>query len=362
MEFEELKSVFETWLDTRDDPGLLRIVYGAACANFYEGNPVWLMLIGSAGSGKTEMLMSLSKAENSVTISSLTPNALLSGQGSDESLLPQLNGKILIIKDLSSVTEIGGDDRGLLFAYLRDAYDGSAARSTGRGTIRFEGKFGILAAGTLAVEQGRKMDTLLGERFLYIRMRTRPTDILETSLKNATRKKEMREDIQSAGARFLNEWKPGPTRTLPGTVVQAAKASAKVLVQARSLIVRDSYNKEISFPAEVTEIPTRVYEQIVLLISAMRYLGAERDELLRTVKRLLVDSIPYTRLRVLQSISEGKRTVAEVCQDIKLSRSYTDRVVDDLDKLGILKKSSSNLSITSDILAEALEEKGEREE
>ena len=41
------------------DCGALNTLMGAVAANMIQGGPVWLMFVGPAGSGKTEMLNSL---------------------------------------------------------------------------------------------------------------------------------------------------------------------------------------------------------------------------------------------------------------------------------------------------------------
>lgn len=356
MTFDELQAVYARWLRLDDDPGLLRILYGAFCANYYEGNPVWVLLIGPAGSGKTQFLGSFAKSEQVIMSSQMTPNALISGKGGENSLLCKLDKKVLIIKDLSTVTEQHSDDRNKLFSILRDAYDGYYRRDLGDGDpVEFRGKFGILAAGTLAVEAGRKMESILGERFLYVRMRTNREAVLDTVLRNASRTQEMNEEIQHAAADFVDGWRPPDGgRTLPGVVVTMAREAAKALVVARTAILRDAYSKEVSFPADVGESPTRVYGQMILLLSAMRYLGAEKDELIATVRRLLVDSIPYTRIRVIESIVSGKKTEGDISVEIKMSRSYTGRVVDDLVNLGIVEKKPNRLSILSSAILDAL--------
>jgi energy-coupling factor transporter ATP-binding protein EcfA2 len=358
MTFEELKQRYEEFLDFREDPDILRLIYGALCANQLQGNPVWLMIIGPAGCGKSELLMSLSAAKkHTYTISSLTPYSLMSGYGdSDEtSLIHKLRDKVLIIKDLSSTTEIGKEDRGLLFSFLRDAYDGQVSRATGRGVIRFEGKFGIIAAGTLAVEQGRKMEAVLGERFLYLRPRFKGEKILEISLRNATRKIEMRRTLQNAAGQFLSGYSPPAKRTLPKGVIEASKEAARVLVRTRSTVIRDSYRKEIEFPAEVMEIPTRVYEQFILLALAMRSLGADADEMEQGIKRLLLDSIPYVRMRVLEAIADGNTTKSAVAKAIKMSSSPASRCMEDMENLGIIEKNQYNdLTVVSTVLQSAL--------
>lgn len=356
MTFDELREVYAKWLRLDDDPGLLRILYGAILANQYEGIPVWILLLGPAGSGKTEMLGSFSKSEKVIMSSQMTPNALISGKGSENSLLCKLDKKILIIKDLSTITEQHSDDRNKLFSILRDAFDGYYRRDMGDGDpVEFRGKFGILAAGTLAVEAGRKMESILGERFLYVRMKANREAILDTVLRNASKKDEMHEEIRHAAADFVDRWQPPSSgRTLPGVVVTMAREAAKALVVARTSILRDPYSKEVAFPADVGESPTRVYEQMILLLSAMRYLGADKDELVATVRRLLLDSIPYVRLRVLEAISIGKREIAEITAEIKMSRAYSGRLIEDMVSLGIIEKKGQKYGILSKAILDAL--------
>jgi hypothetical protein len=357
MNFEQLQAGYEKWLNFDDDPGLLRIVVSAIVANRLEGNPVWLMLIGSAGCGKSEMLMSIGDADNTYTISSLTPYALMSGYGNSEenSLINKLNGKLLIIKDLSATTEINSDDRGLLFSFLRDAYDGQVARATGRGEVRFEGKFGILAAGTLAIESGRKMEALLGERFLYVRPRFKGEKIMEMSIKHATRKEEMRKALKGYAKKFLDNFKPPPKRTLPQIVIDTCRESARILVQTRSVILRDWRSKDIEFPAEVQEIPSRVYEQFLLLALAMRSLGTDTDMIIKYIKRVLLDSIPYVRMRALEALSEGAKSNVDVAKKMRMSVTPTSRVIEDLSSLGVVgKNKSGELYVKNSILDGAL--------
>lgn len=322
-------------------------------ANRIEGNPLWLMIIGSAGCGKSELLMSFQEAKDIYSLSSLTPYALMSGYGnSDEnSLINKLDGKILIIKDMSSTTEIGAEDRTLLFSFLRDAYDGSAARATGRGEVRFEGKFGIVAAGTLAIEQGQKMEALLGERFLYLRPRIRGERIMEISIRNATRKVEMRADLKDASAQFLDEFEPPEKRSLSREIIELSKELARILVSVRSTVCRDNFTKEVNFPVNVQEVPTRVFEQFVVLALSMKSIGTPSELIPTLLKRILLDSIPYVRFRCISALADGCNTKSKIAQSISLSSNYTGRIIDDMEMLGVLKTDQKKeLSIVSPTL------------
>ena len=360
MEFSELQAVFEQHLDLGDDPQLLRILFSAVCANFYEGKPVWLMLVSDAGSCKTQLLTTMKQSDVAVYVDSISSKAMVTQDSKKGStFFSGLADHILVIKDMSIISEMGKEERSCLFGVLRSAYDGSVNRVTGRGKVEFEGKFGILAAATKSIEQVRGTESLLGERFLYIRPRMKSHDrILARVQKNAMSIKAIDGMLQAAVATFLNNWKPPEgRRMLPRSVVDLAKEMAKLLCACRSGVLRDHYTKEISAPVEVTEAPTRIYGQLILILSAARYLGAEKEELIWMAQRIATDSIPYARLRLLKAVAAGKTGHGEIADTINLCRSYTDRVIDDLTRLRVLARApnAQKVSIASDVLLQAIE-------
>ncbi len=103
MNFDEVESIFKKWLYLDHDADILRILFAIFLANRYDGLPVWSMLIGKPGCGKSELLGALSDVEETVMVSTLTPNALASGyKDGENSLLHQLKkSKMLIIKDIT---------------------------------------------------------------------------------------------------------------------------------------------------------------------------------------------------------------------------------------------------------------------
>ena len=90
-------------------------------------------------------------------LTSLTPQTLISGfvdEGKpDPSLLPKLDGKILIVKDLTPLISGSADVRSAVLGQLRDAYDGSSAKAFGTGDVkRYESRFGMLFGVTPVIE------------------------------------------------------------------------------------------------------------------------------------------------------------------------------------------------------------------
>src|SRR5262245_41168780 len=81
----DVETVFQKWIGDSDrEP--TRALLATYVANVrLEGDPVWLMLVGGSGAGKTERLQSLSGLPDVVTESSISgPAALLSGTGKKE--------------------------------------------------------------------------------------------------------------------------------------------------------------------------------------------------------------------------------------------------------------------------------------
>src|ERR1700751_3768893 len=70
--------VFRRWLHLPDAAALLAVL-GAVAANRLDGDPVWLLLVGSPSSGKSEILQAVGSLPDVYPTASLTEGGLLSG-------------------------------------------------------------------------------------------------------------------------------------------------------------------------------------------------------------------------------------------------------------------------------------------
>jgi hypothetical protein len=135
---------------------------------------VWQIMVGVPGSGKTQGVFPLKGSDHTTFIDTLTPNSFASGYVNDQtgegakSLLPQLDGKCLIIKDLTTLFSQRSENVQKILGDLQSIYDGSYAKATGTvGVLSFESQFTILACITpQALKKHQGYMSSIGGRFL----------------------------------------------------------------------------------------------------------------------------------------------------------------------------------------------------
>ena len=352
----ELETIFKKWmqLDTVDP---IAVVFGTFFANKLEGDPVWTFLVGPPSSNKTEFLLSLSKSKFIETTSTLTPTSLISGlrfaDGQpDPSLIPRLDGRVLVIKDFTTILNHNSYVRDDIFGILRDAYDGKCEKIFGTGIKKsFESKFGIISGVTPAIDAFSTMNASLGERFIKYRLDEAITEEVEISrmmraFENINREKIMREEIQAVGLRMAE--KPLPqkdkiptwTKEITDIIIGCARFTA---------IMRGSNNKD-RFTREQTtkpvrEIAIRLAKQYMKICQGVAiyfdHTTIGPDEL-RIIKKIARDTCPdriEDIVRKMYLLGDGAEVTTEwLVEKTCLSSTTISAVVNDLMPLGILKR------------------------
>ena len=178
---ESVKKMARRFLHlTLEDENVIDIAFATYVANRLGGDPLWVCVIGPPASGKTELIASMDGYASVTLLSSLTPDTFISGKETtsakerNPSLLPHLNGKLVIVKDLTTIIMKHRDAKSEIFSQLREIYDGRYVKAFGTGKREdWQGKFGILAGVTPVIDREFAINSLLGERFLYCRMELR---------------------------------------------------------------------------------------------------------------------------------------------------------------------------------------------
>lgn len=197
------------------DYDIIDVAVATVIANRVDDDPAWLFIINPSSSAKTEVIRSLDGAPDTYSLSSLTPNTLLSGfelkGDADASLLPKLNGKTILFKDFTTILSLNREARGAILSQFREMYDGAMVRTIGTGKrLEWEGKVGLLGGCTGIVDNGSALNGHLGERYLLFRPPTpNPRAVAQRALaQQQTSQKEARTHLRDLMTAFLVEILP----------------------------------------------------------------------------------------------------------------------------------------------------------
>lgn len=345
----EVYATYKKWLHL-PDTDVLDVMYGTCIANRLEGDPLWLFLVAPSGGTKTEIINTISEAPLTVTTSSLTPKSLVSGAniggGGDPSLIPKLDGKILIVKDFTTILNMAQIQREEIFGILRDAYDGKTEKDFGNGLHRsYKSKFGFVGAVTPAIEIFSEGNTSLGERFLRYNIPIPDSakdrdEYIKRAVSNTGHEIAMREELSKIGQRVLSH----NFKTLP--IINEdhqtrIRALAQFVAKMRGTVIRDKFTKEVTHNA-FPELGTRLVKQFTkLALGVGMFRGLEKitAEEFNIVQHLCLSTIPQRLLSAFLLFKDGEELMNEECTKLlHLPSNTVSRMTEDLVQLGLLER------------------------
>jgi len=367
----DVERIFRKWLRI-DSIEMLDVIFGSCLANRLAGDPIWMFIVAPPGGMKTEVILPLHDATSVVAITTLTPAALISGAimagGADPSLIPQLDGKILVIKDFTAILALNQIARDEIFGILRDAYDGEITRRVGTGVIRsYKSKFGIIAGVTPAVEASNTVGAMLGERFLRYRIEhplhlSGKRAILRRAFDNIPETEWLRKDLATVAIRILD--KPIQTSVLPKI---DKKLQEKFIDMAlwtammRGVVVRDRFTRIVQYKP-THELGTRLVRQFAKLaygISIFKEENVVSQETYETVCKVARDSIPQCVGEIVKQLyvrhpNPGEKTAAgcsieNLTKWVKLGRVTVTSILEDLLLLDVVTKVRRGISSMWDL-------------
>jgi hypothetical protein len=342
--------VLSQWLYIADCQAI-DIVMATALSILLPGDPVWLLLIAPPGSAKTEYLRSFTN-NRVYSLSTLTPQTLISGLKGNRTtdLISDLDGKILILKDFTSILSKKNEDQTAIFADLREAYDGYLEKSygSGTGTKRHKSRFGVIAGVTDVIDMYRKVHSLLGERFLKCRIRTNAEDAINKAGEMAGKEEEMRRALSEATngcfAYYASRIKDSEPITVEKDTHQRIKALANITAKLRSEVARDNHHNVLYHPQ--AEVGTRLTKQFLKLAQGLclfythDVVGQQEYEV---VLRVAQDSIPRQRLKLVLSILGYEPvTTQEIGSKATVPTTTTKELLEDLWMLNLVQRTGEN--------------------
>lgn len=352
---EHLESAYE-----KPDLQAVKIVCAAAAAHtlWPRTQPVWLMVLGPPGTGKSSMIGSAIRGmPDYYSLSNLTPATLLSGWGSgkagkkDNGLLSKLGSSILFfISDFSSITSLQEFKRKEVAAQLREIYDGRVSKDFGVNKhIEWNGKATMIVGATREAERQWAMMRDLGERFLTVRLRM--GDRLKLAEKAAMIDDD--EGVKAETCRLVMDW-VGDWGELQGETHvprQSELVRSGLIPMAASVawlrqpVVRDSTSGGIVDLGDM-EGPSRIAQSLYHIARAGSVLG-RRDDLgdedVALAARVAVDTTPYWRARLVKRIARASES-GLTRYDLQGEGEYPiggttlDRHLGDLAAIGVLRR------------------------
>lgn len=359
---KEVKDVFAKWLYLKDLTPV-EVMLTTVMSQWIQGDPLWMFLVAPPGGSKTELINSLSTLESVYFTSTLTPHALISGApltfGKDPSLIPQLNGKVLAIKDFTTVLDGRETDKEEIFGILRDAYDGHCGKVFGNGIRRtYKSSFTIISGVTEKIYKQGSHQQALGERFLKYSIesslnRPHEEDVLTRAISNLTHETEMRGQISDTTKNFVNYMitrvpeDPRKYPKIPNAMKPKVVALAMYGARMRGVVARDKFRVDMIDSRPSAEMGTRLSKQLAKFLISLAFVrGHEevKEEDYDVAKKLMLDTISQRNEDIVCSLLQrcpGQEDTLKT-RDLSFLTNYTQstvaRVLADMQMLGIVER------------------------
>lgn len=350
----EVKKVITKWLYL-EDSSMIDVMLATYLANYLGTDPTWMLFVAPPSHAKTEALMALNGHPKARLISLLTPSTLVSGmrtrKGQPEpSLLLKLDGKIVILKDFTSVLSMRSEAQQEILGQLREVYDGQYSKEFGTGKrIDWCGHVGLIGAVTPVYDKHYSVIGALGDRFLLYRTHATNGRLTGKRAQQIVgREDEMRSDMKEAVHAFLAQFDE-----LPDLQFEQNEEIGDLIVDLAGFVAlcrlpveRDRYTKTVLY-LPLPEGTPRLVKQLMqlgmglCLVHGKPRMAFEEYDILRKVGR---DLIPSQRLRIIQHLWEAGalttvwRQTKEIAESVNLPTSTVKVCLEDLMVVGALDR------------------------
>lgn len=349
----ETHEVFRKWMGRDYDTQLLDIVLAAAAANLMKSEPVWLMIVGGSGVGKTDLAKHLVGCGAQMVSTIHSEGALMSAtkeKGETKGtggLLREVEANgvgIVILKDFTSILSMPErGQRPLILAALREIHDGSWIRTVGvegGRTLQWRGHLGIIGCCTTSWDAAHTAIAAMGDRFTVVRINSRDMDFRlaagRQAMANLGKEKqkdsECRESVRHVLLRINTHTK---RQELPQNIYDTLLNACNVASTARTPTEHD-FRGKTTFSHD-PEAPTRLPRSLTAMIQGALALGIPLDASFNMAMRCVRDSIPPIRLEVMHYLNRHpEASVNDIMYDIQRPWNAIDKAVQALYSAGMI--------------------------
>lgn len=322
-------------------------IFAAVLDRRVVGDPLWLFIVGPPGSTKTEILQSLSSLPDVYQLSQLTSKTIVSGkEKKDETVVrgifPKINGKLVVISELSQILCKSRDERDAIFAQFRDLYDGFMVY--GYGTIdepiRVDCHIGLVCGVTSAIDMYGSIHAVLGDRFLKIRPKFNRDWARERAFENKEHLVKMREELELGVKRFFQHVQTSKLPTFTESQQHKINLYAEFVAQLRTTVTSQAFREyDTSEWQPEPEFATRLAQQFRKLAESVAFLRNHAEispEDMAAVSRVAMDTCLPNRLQIVRALCYAQElaSIAQIAKTAQLSYWKTRNSIASLTVIG----------------------------
>jgi len=294
MTLGRLYTVYGRWLKFKDTDRI-DVVLATALSRKSKGSPIWLIIIAPSGDCKSEQIIAVYDPFNTKILHEITARSLVAGSRMIPDLAPELNGKIALIPDMAQLLKLHPNEKAMVWAQLRELYDGRAGRRTAMkedpnySNIRVT----LIAGSTPSIDAQILVHQDLGTRELIYRVDEGSTlDIKDKVWNNEGCEEQMRRELNKFTLKFLEQHEIREDIEISEEIKEKIYNLVEYLRQMRAVAESDSYTGEllnIVYP----ESPTRCLKQLKILFKALKSLDDNYtdEKALEIVRHVVFSSI-----------------------------------------------------------------------
>ena len=364
MKYNELQEEVSKYVYS-EDHGMTRIALASIVATRMKlGDPIWLLIIGPASSGKSQVLRPLALTDTQFIhrVDDLTENTLMSGAKvkagqKDISLLNTIGPRgIIVISDFTVIFSKSSETKAAILGQLRMVYDGEMIKYSGNTNkpMSWKGALGILAGSTPAVYTHMEEVADMGERFIYYRMKDYDVEhATRTSLKRTMYGKELDTKLGKLYEDYIKDC-VSDSPEVPGLTDEVYEKIVQISMFAALLQTPIHYDKfqRVVDKIPVSPMPMRIALQLSAIargLMVMRYydegtwdLSPDDITYIEWCAYSLANEERRACLRTLAALSFGDSMNTQTIADkIGLGTTVVGVVLQHLAAIGILTRSGS---------------------
>lgn len=356
--YNDLMDVFYEYIEIPDQD-FLKIILAVALHSAIPDHTsmLWIALVGPQSTGKTlfgsDILQELKARSYAINIDMLTSKTFLSGLKSGTDLLPKLNRKLVLLKDMSTISATDKITLSGLFSQLRNIYDGHISSYWGsdKSNAEYSTIFDLIGCIT---DKGwsiiQDTDAALGERMIPIRQRITSDQnlIIRTrAMKNAGKEKKYNTIISNAVMEYIDKMSDiipeYSTVELDKSVTMSINSLSILSDKARTVLEYEYTSKNGRIPVGRIYNPSgaRVNRNVTTLIQIIAVINGRNkitNEELKIARRIYYSLIPNERMYILQVLHKTTTTAKEISDNLLLSEYVAKRLLDDMVSLEMVKQ------------------------